>query len=35
MIDEDFQNELDVREKFLNELKDCIGEYFEEVEVRV
>ncbi len=35
MIDEDFQNELDVREKFLNELKDCIWEYFEEVEVRV
>ncbi len=35
MIDEGFQNELDVDEKFLNELKECVGEYFENVEVRV
>ena len=35
MIDQDFQNELNIDEKFLNELKDSIKDSFEELEVRV
>ena len=35
MIDEDFQNELNVGEEFLVELKECVNEYFEKLEVRV
>ena len=35
MIDSSFSSELDVSEDFLGELKDLIGEYFEEVGVRV
>jgi len=35
MIDEDYQNEADVGEKFLDELKNCVGDYFEKVEARV
>jgi len=34
MIDEDFQNEANVGEEFLIELKECIKDYFELVEVR-
>ena len=35
MIDEDFQNELDVSEDFLKELNECVLDFFESVEVRV
>ena len=35
MIDEDYQNENDVSERFVEELKDCVGDWFEDVEVRV
>jgi pyruvate formate lyase activating enzyme len=35
MIDEDFQNEPNVGESFLNELKDCVKDYFENVDVRI
>jgi pyruvate formate lyase activating enzyme len=35
MIDESYQNENNVGESFLNELKNCAADYFEKVEVRV
>jgi len=35
MIDSSYMNELDVSEKFLDELRDCVEDYFELVEVRV
>jgi len=35
LIDSSFSNEKDVSEKYLIELKECIDEFFEEVEVRV
>ena len=35
MIDSSFSKEANVSEKFLVELKECVAEWFEEVEVRV
>jgi pyruvate formate lyase activating enzyme len=35
MIDSSYQNELDVGEKVLLEMKECVEDYFESVEVRV
>jgi len=35
MIDPDFSSEKDVREKFLDELKECVKGFFGEVDVRV
>jgi len=35
MIDDDFQNESNVDENFLVELKGCVRDYFEKLEVRV
>jgi len=35
MIDSSFGDELDIGEEFLNELRDCVGGFFGEVEVRV
>ena len=35
LIDKSFSKEKDVSEKYLLELKDCVNEFFEEVEVRV
>jgi len=35
LIDEDLLNEKNVSEKSLKELRDCIEEYFEKVEIRV
>ena len=35
LIDESFSGEDDVSEEYLVELKDCVGEFFEEVGVRV
>lgn len=34
MIDSSFMDELDVNESFLNELKECVSEWFENVSVR-
>jgi len=34
MIDSSFVKELDISEKFLDELRDCVGDYFESVSVR-
>ena len=35
MIDKDYQNENNINEKFLLELKECILDYFELVDIRV
>jgi len=35
MVDKSFSDELNVLEKDLDEMKECVGEYFEEVRVRV
>ena len=35
MIDSSFLEEKNVSEEFLNELKECVSEYFEKIEVRV
>jgi hypothetical protein len=35
MIDSSFKEERDVGEKFLRELKDLVGAYFGEVDIRV
>jgi len=35
LVDENFSKEKNVSEEYLNELKDCVDEFFEEVEVRV
>lgn len=35
LIEDSFSREKDVSEKYLNELKKCVGEFFEEVGVRV
>jgi pyruvate formate lyase activating enzyme len=34
-IDESFSKEKNIDEKFLNEMKECVEEYFESVEIRV
>ncbi|HED05821.1 MAG TPA: anaerobic ribonucleoside-triphosphate reductase activating protein [Ignavibacteria bacterium] len=35
MIDDDFQNELNIREEFLKELKENVKNHFEKVEIRI